>query len=381
MMKQGTIALISILLCFNQIKYFCSTESVEVDLEAGTKTLPPMPKLVTVTISKPSRDALVGLGVVDRPGNYGTTVPVINSMKEGSLCSGTALEEGMHLYRINGVTCKGKDDATAMMKVSEGSIVVVAGPPGLVWATVVKPTKETRVGLHVERYKSSPKVIVGSVKGLFAETPLKEGMTILQINENDVTPMAMNQVLDLVAEAEGKVTVLAQAPQDISAKPMGHPPPEGLGGGEWGSTTFVGPQTAALAIAAIPTVIGWAIILLFLPTDKTDVYRLGDKLYTPNGEFYKSATTRNFEIRKSEHMTEKVPGMWGTTTYVGPLTWSLAICSIWTVVGACLVLLFLPMDERDVYYSQGKLYTPNGFFYKSATPKNFKLRKSGHLMG
>lgn len=254
-------------------------ESVEVDLEAGTRP-PAMPKLVTVTIHKSSRDALVGLGVVDRPGNYGTTVPVINSIKEGSLCAGTALEEGMHLYRINGVTCKGKEDSTAMMKVSEGSIVIVAGPPGLVWATVVKPEKATKVGLHMERYKTSHKVVVGSVKGLFAATPLKEGMTILQINEQDISAMAMNEILDLVAEAEGKLTVLAQAPLDISKKPMGHPPPEGLAGGEWGSTTFVGPITAALAIAALPTVIGWIIILLFLPCDRTDVYKVNGKLYS-----------------------------------------------------------------------------------------------------
>jgi hypothetical protein len=93
---------------------FKELESIEVDLEAGTKG-PSMPKLVTVTISKPSRDALVGLGVVDRPGNYGKTVPVINSIKEGSLCDGTALEEGMHLYRINGVTCKGKDDGRSVV--------------------------------------------------------------------------------------------------------------------------------------------------------------------------------------------------------------------------------------------------------------------------
>lgn len=356
--------------------------AVEVDLEVGMKSdAPSMPKLITVSISKPSRDSLVGLGVVDKPGPYGKLVPVINTIHEGSLCSGTALQEGMHLYHINGVAAKGKDDATAMLKVSEGSIVIVAGPPGLIWATVVKPTKETKVGLHMERYKASQKIMVGSVKGLFAQTELKEGMAILQINDKDVTPMAMNEVLDIVSESEGKITILAQAPTDISKKPLGHPPPEGLAGGEWGTTTFVGPLTGALAIAALPTVVGWAIILLFCPCDKTDVYRLGDKLYTPNGEFYKNVTTHNFEIRKSEHMTEKVNGMWGTTTYVGPLTWSLAMISVFTIVGWALILLFFPLDEREVYYADGKLFTPNGFFYKSATDKNFKLRKSQHLQG
>lgn len=353
-------------------------ESVEVDLEAGTKP-PAMARLVTVTINKPSRDSSVGLGVVERPGNYGKMVPVINSIKEGSLCAGTALEEGMTLYRINGVTCNGKEDATAMMKVSEGSIVIVAGPPGLIWATVTKPSKETKVGLHMERYKTSHKVVVGSVKGLFAETPLKQGMTILQINEQDISTMAMNEVLDLVAECEGKLTILAQAPLDISKKVLGHPPPEGLGGGEWGSTTFIGPLTAALAIAALPTVIGWLIILLFIPCDRTDVYKCNGKLYTPNGQFYKSATARNFQIRHSEHVTEPIKGTWGTTTYVGPLTWAVTIIAAPTVIGALLILLFLPLDERDIYFHDGKLYTPDGYFFKTATNKNFKLRKSAHL--
>jgi small-conductance mechanosensitive channel len=62
---------------------------------------------------------------------------------------------------------------------------------------------------------------------------------------------------------------------------------------------YVGPLTGSFAIAAIITIIGWIPILLLLPSDETDVYRVGGKLYTPNGEFYKSATKFNFEVRKS----------------------------------------------------------------------------------
>ena len=268
---------------------------VEVDLEAGSSVAAgvqsngsiTLPKLVSVTISKSNRDALVGLGVTDKLGSYGTVVPVINSIKEGSLCSGTALQIGMHLYKINGVPCKGKDDATAMLKVSEGSITIVAGPPGLVWATVSKASKETKVGLHMERYKNSDKVFIGNVKGLFAKTDLKPNMTILQINDKDVTGVPMPEVLEMVSEAEGKITVLAQAPLDLGQKLLSHPPPEGLAGGEWGSTTYVGSLTGALAIAGIITGIGWIIILLFCPSDKIDVYKLDGKLFTPNGgEFF-----------------------------------------------------------------------------------------------
>ena len=83
---------------------------------------------------------------------------------------------------------------------------------------------------------------------------------------------------------------------------MTHPDPPGRSGGQWGSTTFVGPLTFAVAIACIPSLIGWIIVLLFLPLDQRDVYKVGGSLYTPNGEFYKSATENNFEVRKSEHL-------------------------------------------------------------------------------
>ena len=73
-----------------------------------------------------------------------------------------------------------------------------------------------------------------------------------------------------------------------------------------------------------------------------------------DAEFYKSATRRNFEVRKSEHVCEKVKGVWGTTTYVGPMTWSLAIIAAPTVIGFILIMLFFPVDERDVYLHDGK---------------------------
>jgi hypothetical protein len=66
---------------------------------------------------------------------------------------------------------------------------------------------------------------------------------------------------------------------------------------QWGTTTFVGPLTWAVAIASIPTIIGWFIILLFFPLDQRDVYNIDGKLYTLDGVFYKPATDHNFEVR------------------------------------------------------------------------------------
>lgn len=134
-------------------------------------------------------------------------------------------------------------------------------------------------------------------------------------------------------------------------------PPPGRSGGTWGTTTFVGSLTWAAAIAALPTIIGSIIILLFLPLDKMDVYRSDGKLYSVTGEYYKAYTSRNFTIEKVEHTTNDLPegkttanGDWGTTQYIGNLTWSLAIASIPTLIGPFIILLFLPIDQMDGEY-------------------------------
>mmetsp|Transcript_36461 Transcript_36461/g.88311 ORF Transcript_36461/g.88311 Transcript_36461/m.88311 type:complete len:369 (+) Transcript_36461:108-1214(+) len=164
-------------------------------------------------------------------------------------------------------------------------------------------------------------------------------------------------------------------------------PPPGLSGGIWGTTTYVGPLTWACAVAALPTVVGWMIILLFCPLDKTDVYKVDEKLYTVDGKVYKAASSHNFCVTKSEHVVGGVPpgcspntnGSWGTTQHVGPLTWSLAICAFPTVIGSFLILLFMPLDNDDVYKdADDVLYLADGTKFKAASSKNFDVRRSAH---
>lgn len=84
---------------------------------------------------------------------------------------------------------------------------------------------------------------------------------------------------------------------------------------------------------------------------------------------------------KSEHCTKlpKPGGHWGTTTYIGPQTVALAIVSVITVVGWIIVLLFCPLDERDVYRRDGNLYHVNGDYCKTASSHNFLIRHSRHV--
>lgn len=168
------------------------------------------------------------------------------------------------------------------------------------------------------------------------------------------------------------------------------PPPPGVAkGGTWGTTTYVGPMTFAFAIAAIPTVISPFIILLFCPLDKTDVYNLDNKLYLADGKMYKAASAHNFSITKSEHVPAGVPpgcspntsGSWGTTQHVGPLTWSAALVALPTIIGAILILLFMPLDNDDVYRDGDVLYLADGTKFKAASASNFDVRKSTHTSG
>ncbi|KAL3940034.1 MAG: hypothetical protein SGBAC_005337 [Bacillariaceae sp.] len=166
-------------------------------------------------------------------------------------------------------------------------------------------------------------------------------------------------------------------------------PPPGLSGGIWGTTTYVGPLTYACAVASLPTIVGWMIIVLFCPLDKCDVYKVKNKLYTVDGKFYKAATTHNFHVAKSEHVVGGVPpgrsadsnGSWGTTQHVGSLTWAVAICALPTIIGSILILLFFPLDQDDVYEDGGVLYLPDGQKFKAASAKNFDLRRSAHTSG
>ena len=84
---------------------------------------------------------------------------------------------------------------------------------------------------------------------------------------------------------------------------MAHPSPPGkAAGGQWGTTTYVGPITWGLAIASLYTIIGWIIVLLFCPSDQRDVYKIDNKLYLADGTYYKPATEHNFAIQKSCHV-------------------------------------------------------------------------------
>ena len=183
-----------------------------------------MSKVVKVVINKPDPQSIVGLSFGDKAlttkGADGKTatiqVPVISKVDPEGLCAGTFLEVGQRILSINGIACRGKDDAYAMLRMGVGELTILAGPRTWVAATVTKASKDTKVGFSIIKKEDDDKVVVVSKvnpDGLFAKTNLKVGMIIHSVlDHEEVGNLHLDDIKALLADAVGSVTVLAEEP-------------------------------------------------------------------------------------------------------------------------------------------------------------------------
>jgi PDZ domain len=87
-----------------------------------------------------------------------------------------------------------------------------------VTATVDKKP-DTKLGLSIKRSSVTGTTRIGKISdaGLFASTSLKEGMKVVSINETRVAGMELNDILEVLKSAEGKVTIVAETEAEIAA--------------------------------------------------------------------------------------------------------------------------------------------------------------------
>jgi predicted metalloprotease with PDZ domain len=87
-----------------------------------------------------------------------------------------------------------------------------------VTATVDKKP-DTKLGLSIKRSSVTGTTRIGKISdaGLFASTDLKEGMKVVSINETRVAGMELNDILEVLKSAEGKVTIVAETEAEIAA--------------------------------------------------------------------------------------------------------------------------------------------------------------------
>jgi membrane-associated protease RseP (regulator of RpoE activity) len=79
-----------------------------------------------------------------------------------------------------------------------------------VTATVDKKA-DAKLGLSIKRSSVTGTTRIGKITegGLFASTPIKEGMKVVSINDTRVAGMELNDILEVLKSASGKVTIVA----------------------------------------------------------------------------------------------------------------------------------------------------------------------------
>jgi len=147
----------------------------------------------------------------------------ISSIRDGTLAAGTRLQPGMEICSINNEECRGmeKGDFANFVRQTVGDIVIVASTmkksfldnsadPSLVTACF-DMTGDTKVGLSMVKNGQDLVITKISAHSLAADSDLKVGHVIQQINNEDVANLTVEEAKAHFAE-NGSLTILAKRP-------------------------------------------------------------------------------------------------------------------------------------------------------------------------
>lgn len=189
------------------------TVTIVAEALEGTKSVKP-PKFYTATVEKAAGDK-VGLAVAQKGGSL-----YVTKIVEGGLVEGTGLEVGMEIATINNIDCSKKTSAEVaeILQEAEGRLIILAkkpplAPGTLVTASFTKESADTKVGLKLG--KSNNVIVVAGIgeNSLAAGTDLEPGMVVRSINNTDCSQLDVPGAANLLIEAEGILTILAEVPK------------------------------------------------------------------------------------------------------------------------------------------------------------------------
>jgi C-terminal processing protease CtpA/Prc len=164
--------------------------------------------LITAVGVKETPEMKIGIGLKDMSGNV-----IVSSIAEDSVFLNTPLKVGHKILSINKVNIDGLDkyEAIKLFKNVEGAITVMAEDVGLVGATVMKPSADTKVGIGIKEVDGD--LYISSIydSGLFTKSDLREDMKIVSVNRKSVRGMNKVDAIKLIKESEGELSVIAQA--------------------------------------------------------------------------------------------------------------------------------------------------------------------------
>eukprot|EP00980_Cylindrotheca_fusiformis_P001476 scaffold345_cov134-Cylindrotheca_fusiformis.AAC.87 len=238
------------------------------------------------TVFKESKDQKCGIGFRQNSPDDPIT---ISSLAEDGLFANTDLRIGMQVVSLNGTDVAGftKNKAIQFVRGAVGELTVVAQPvAGGAVAVVFKESKDQKCGISLKQDHPSDAVSIARISsdGLFADSGLEVGMQVMSINNVAVENLTNHQAVDVLKEAEGKLTVVGQPYVDTPAlKSSSNAPPGVADGGIWGKNRYVGEQTQMLMCLACLCCGIPGLCVGFCPQDERDAYRLGSRIYDAGG--------------------------------------------------------------------------------------------------
>ena len=164
--------------------------------------------LITVVGLKEAPESKIGIGLKDMSG-----MVIVSSIAEDSVFKDSALKVGHKVLSINKMSVDGmsKYDAIKLFKTAESTITIMAEDVGLVGATVMKPSADTKVGIGIK--EKGGELYISSIydSGLFTTSDLREDMKLVSLNRKSVRGMNKVEAIQMIKDADGELSVIAQA--------------------------------------------------------------------------------------------------------------------------------------------------------------------------
>ena len=183
-------------------------ETVDVISSGKAKTVAAAPTVpdeakVTATVTKPSKDASLGIAFLKKRQSKRV---VISKILDEGLFAKSDLRAGQTVVSINGQACPpsvGK--AIKMLKDAAGELTIVAANTV---AKANKDSKDSKVGLSVGKLSGMIVICEIAKDGIFSNSTLREEQVLVSIN-GQACPDNTKDVIQMIKDAEGELKIVA----------------------------------------------------------------------------------------------------------------------------------------------------------------------------
>lgn len=254
--------------------------------------------LLTVTASKPSPDAKVGIVFATHTEN-GKQIIVVKSISETSIFADSALQAGFQIIKVNdvAVTDLTLQEAIELVKMAKERVQIIARERygATATATISKVSNDMKTGVILGKEAGGCTTFIkefNNTSPFMGKLPVGPNYEVTAINGENVKGKAPQEVVAVIASVpKGDLTIeMARVVVTASTKKptlslYNLPTPPGApAGGQWGHVKYAGSKTGAFACLGCLCFGIPGLLVLACPTDEKDVYRVNGKLYEADGK-------------------------------------------------------------------------------------------------